>query len=168
MSNDEILIHDGTTDTTVRLAVGDDCRVDVDYGDRDSQDAAKAVTGALRHDLSMEQGPIFRTRPTRHDLLRVHAEGDEGTPGRRLLTLHVADGRVVAEYMPSDLTEAAKQFVDAVMKQWIDEQDANRQFTADFLEGVLRDAARQQTMYGDTIGVELAARTIADLMWAGR
>lgn len=164
MSNDKVIIHDGTTDTTVRLGVDGAGRVDVDHGGRDVQDAAKAVTGAVRHFLSAQDGPLLTLAPVKKDMLRVLGVQDGVSPPRRLLTLNVVDGRLVAEFDPDDLTDAAKQFVDSVMQRWIAEQDANRRFTADTLEVVLR-AAAQQHGDGDTISVGDAARVIAELMW---
>lgn len=161
MSNEHpILIHDGATDTTVQLRV-DDGQLAVDHGDKGLPEAVRAVTAAFRLNLDTDKVLLLASPP------RIALRVLSGS-ARQILLMQVVDGKLIAEYDPADLTEAAQQFVKAVTDYWAAEMDANRRFTAHTLEVVLRDAARQQSVSGDMISVEHAAELVAALMWGCR
>lgn len=166
MSQQPITIHDGPNDTTVRIGVDGAGKVNVDHDGSDVQDAAKAVTSAMFRGRETDRVTLLPPDPDR-DALRVF---DGAWPNlRQLLALRVDDGRLAAEYEPCDLSEAAKQFVDAVMHQWIAEMDENRRFTADTLAVILRDAAKMPgAQTGETISVEHAANVLATILWGCR
>lgn len=159
MSEDQIVSHDGSTDTTVTVGVDGDGKVAVDHGTGTLSDAVKAVAGAL-------QG--VRLLPLNPDSTQLRVFDGSWPNARQLLALRVEDGRLVAEYDPADLTEAAQQFVDAARKQWIAEMDDTLRFTADLVAEVLADAARAGgDPAGETISVRRAADVAATLLWGG-